>query len=149
MSEGTAIVAARQLSKTFAAPGGGVVNGVEQLSLTIRTGELTALVGPDGAGKTTFLRMVAGLLKPDAGTLRVLGSDVVADPQPVQDRIGYMPQKFGLYEDLTVQENLDLYADLHGIDPQQRRERYPRLPRMGQQRGQRVAHLPARVADIA
>ena len=78
-------------------------------------GELTALVGPDGAGKTTLMRLAAGLLRADAGELTVLGIDVAADPQQVQDRIGYMPQRFGLYEDLTVQENLDLYADLHGV----------------------------------
>ena len=70
-------------------------------------GTLTALVGPDGAGKTTLLRLVAGLMLADAGGLQVLGIDVAADPQEVQDRIGYMPQRFGLYEDLSVQENLE------------------------------------------
>ena len=65
-------------------------------------GELTALVGPDGAGKTTLMRLAAGLLPPDAGSCAVLGVDVAADPQQVQDRISYMPQRFGLYEDLTV-----------------------------------------------
>ena len=130
MSEPGAIVAARQLRKNFAAPGGAAVHAVDEVSLTIRHGELTALVGPDGAGKTTFLRLVAGLLKPDAGGLQVLGRDVVADPQPVQDRISYMPQRFGLYEDLSVQENLDLYADLHGVPQAQRRERYARMLEM-------------------
>src|SRR5205823_95150 len=66
----------------------------------------------------------------DGGELKILGIDVSADPQQVQDRIGYMPQKFGLYEDLTVQENLDLYADLHGVTVAERRERYPRLMEM-------------------
>ena len=66
----------------------------------------------------------------DAGQLRVLGVDVAADPQQVQSRIGYMPQKFGLYEDLSVQENLDLYADLHGLTVAERRQRYPRLMEM-------------------
>jgi ABC-2 type transport system ATP-binding protein len=70
------------------------------------------------------------LLAADQGELNVLGIDVGADPQQVQDRIGYMPQKFGLYEDLSVQENLDLYADLHGVSPKARRERYPRLMEM-------------------
>ena len=78
-------------------------------------GTLTALVGPDGAGKTTLIRLVAGLLTADGGELKVLGIDVAARSAEVQDRIGYMPQRFGLYEDLTVQENLDLYADLHGV----------------------------------
>ena len=66
----------------------------------------------------------------DAGELKVLGIDVAADPQQVQNRIGYMPQRFGLYEDLSVQENLDLYADLHGVTAAERRERYPRLMEM-------------------
>ena len=83
---------------------------------------LTALVGPDGAGKTTLIRLAAGLLTADAGELQVLGVDVAADPQQVQERIGYMPQRFGLYEDLTVQENLDLYADLHGVPAAKRRD---------------------------
>lgn len=122
-----ASVVADSLSKTFEASGGGPLHAVDGVSLQVRQGELTALVGPDGAGKTTLLRMMAGLLKPDAGSLRVLGIDVAQDPQAVQDRISYMPQRFGLYEDLSVQENLDLYADLHGVPQQQRRERFARL----------------------
>ncbi|OJT99916.1 MAG: ABC transporter ATP-binding protein, partial [Rhizobium sp. 63-7] len=98
--------------------------------LAVRAGELTALVGPDGAGKTTLLRMIAGLLKPDAGSLAVLGIDVAANPQSVQDRISYMPQRFGLYEDLSVQENLDLYADLHGVPQGERKERFSRMLEM-------------------
>jgi ABC-2 type transport system ATP-binding protein len=73
---------------------------------------------------------VAGLIAADAGTLEVLGIDAASDPQQIQDRIGYMPQRFGLYEDLSVQENLDLYADLHGVSAAERRERYPRLMEM-------------------
>ncbi|MGH8172666.1 MAG: ATP-binding cassette domain-containing protein, partial [Rhodanobacteraceae bacterium] len=99
-------------------------------SLTARAGQITALVGPDGAGKTTFMRMICGLLEADGGTLTVLGRDVAKEPQAVQDRISYMPQRFGLYEDLSVQENLDLYADLHGIAPELRRERFARLLQM-------------------
>ena len=95
--------------------------------MQIKTGQLTALVGPDGAGKTTFLRLIAGLYKPTAGSLEVLGMDVAKDPQSVQDRISYMPQKFGLYEDLSIQENLDLYADLHGVPMDVRKERFARL----------------------
>jgi ABC-2 type transport system ATP-binding protein len=91
---------------------------------------LTALVGPDGAGKTTLLRLIAGLMTADSGELEVLGINVAADPQTIQNRIGYMPQKFGLYEDLSVQQNLDLYADLHGITKDQRGEIYPRLMEM-------------------
>lgn len=106
------------------------VHAVADISLEVETGSLTALVGPDGAGKTTLLRMIAGLMTPDEGRLEVLGIDVTADPQAVQDRISYMPQRFGLYEDLSVQENLDLYADLHGVSPHARRERYGRLLHM-------------------
>ena len=95
---------------------------LDGVSFEARRGMLTALVGPDGAGKTTLLRLAAGLLTADAGELQVLGIDVAADPQQVQERIGYMPQTFGLYEDLTVQENLDLYADLHGVTAAKRRD---------------------------
>jgi ABC-2 type transport system ATP-binding protein len=103
---------------------------LSDVTLHVASGSLTALVGPDGAGKTTLLRMAAGLLTPSAGTLSVLGIDVAADPQTVQNRISYMPQRFGLYEDLSVQENLDLYADLHGVPPQQRQQRFARLLQM-------------------
>jgi ABC-2 type transport system ATP-binding protein len=128
MNEAAAIVVtATQLCKRFVAAGGETLRAVDEVSLQIRAGELTALVGADGAGKTSLLRMVAGLLKPDAGGLTVLGIDVGAEPQRVQDRISYMPQRFGLYEDLSVQENLDLYADLHGVPPAQRRQRFARM----------------------
>lgn len=121
-------VKAEGLRKTFDAPDGkSKVAAVDGIALQVKAGQLTALVGPDGAGKTSLLRMMAGLMKPDAGSLRVLGIDVIADPQSVQDRISYMPQRFGLYEDLGVQENLDLYADLHGVPESERRERFKRL----------------------
>jgi ABC-2 type transport system ATP-binding protein len=120
----------RELRKTFRRENGEVVHALDGVSLEAAHGTLTALVGPDGAGKTTLIRLAAGLLFAEAGELKILGIDVSADPQQVQDRIGYMPQKFGLYEDLTVQENLDLYADLHGITAEGRRERYPRLMEM-------------------
>jgi ABC-2 type transport system ATP-binding protein len=118
------------ISKTFRRETGEVVKALDNVSLKAGHATLTALVGPDGAGKTTLIRLTAGLIAPDAGTLHVLGIDVAAHPQEVQDRIGYMPQKFGLYEDLSVQENLDLYADLHGVTQGERSERYPRLMEM-------------------
>ena len=89
--------------------------GARQYFFLGRQGGLAALVGPDGAGKTTLLRLLAGLMKADGGTVTVLGIDAAKDPQAIQSRISYMPQQFGLYEDLTVRENLDLYADLHGV----------------------------------
>ena len=130
MEAAAATVVAVDLRKCFPAAGGGQVEALAGVSLSVRKGELTALVGPDGAGKTTFLRMVAGLLPADAGQLQVLGYDVARQPQQVQDRISYMPQRFGLYEDLSVQENLDLYADLHGVPLAERHARFERLLQM-------------------
>jgi ABC-2 type transport system ATP-binding protein len=118
------------ISKTFRRATGEVVKALDDVSLEARHAALTALVGPDGAGKTTLIRLAAGLMTPDAGTLSVLGIDVAATPQAVQDKIGYMPQKFGLYEDLSVQENLDLYAELHGVTQGERDKRYPELMEM-------------------
>jgi len=122
-----ATVVAERLTRTFSAPDGSTFRAIDNLSFSVGKGTLTALVGPDGAGKTTLLRMVAGLLRADEGELRVLGADVLAQPQWVQSRISYMPQKFGLYEDLSVQENLDLYADLHGVPREVRLRRFDRL----------------------
>ena len=125
--EGTPALVARGVKKTFRRESGAMVTALNGVSLSVKHGTLTALVGPDGAGKTTLIRLAAGLMRADEGAVAVLGIDVSADPQQVQERIGYMPQRFGLYEDLTVQENLDLYADLHGVASDERRERYPRL----------------------
>jgi ABC-2 type transport system ATP-binding protein len=119
------------LRKTFRdARNGGEARALDGVSIEVRPAELTALVGPDGAGKTTLIRLLAGLMRADSGTLQVLGFDPARDPQPIQDRISYMPQKFGLYEDLSVQENLDLYADLHGVSAAERAQRYPQLMEM-------------------
>jgi ABC-2 type transport system ATP-binding protein len=120
----------RDIRKTFRRDTGEVVQALAGVSMAARHGMLTALVGPDGAGKTTLMRLAAGLMTADTGELQVLGVDVAADPQQIQARIGYMPQKFGLYEDLSVQENLNLYADLHAVTAEERRERYPRLMTM-------------------
>jgi len=116
------------IHKTFHRDKGEDIRALDNVSFEVRRGALTALVGPDGAGKTTLIRLAAGLMSADLGDLSVLGIDVVNHPQQVQSRIGYMPQRFGLYEDLSVQENLDLYADLHGVGVSERRERY--LPLM-------------------
>jgi len=126
-----AAIVARELGKDFAAPGtGAAVAALSGLSIEVPAASITALVGPDGAGKTTFIRLAAGLLRPDRGSLHVLGLDVAREAQAVQARIGYMPQRFGLYEDLSVQENLDLYADLHGVPQSLRQARYARLMEM-------------------
>jgi ABC-2 type transport system ATP-binding protein len=127
---GTPAVVAQGLRKEFRREGEGMVRALDGVSFEAGHAELTALVGPDGAGKTTLMRLAAGLLRADAGSLKVLGVDVAADPQEVQDRISYMPQRFGLYDDLTVAENLDLYADLHGVSVADRAHRYPELMEM-------------------
>ncbi len=116
-----------ELTKRFTPKDRPVVTALDAVSLVAYHGELTALVGPDGAGKTTLLRLAAGLIVPDGGAISVLGVDVAREPQQVQDRIGYMPQRFGLYEDLSVLENLELYADLHGVSAEERAQRYPGL----------------------
>ncbi len=124
------VVRAEGLTRRFTGPDGRPLVALDRVWLSVPRGQLTALVGPDGAGKTTLMRMMAGLLAPDEGSLHVLGLDVTRNAQAVQDRISYMPQRFGLYEDLSVQENLDLYADLHGVPQAVRRERFARLMAM-------------------
>ena len=124
------VVRAEGLTRRFTGPDGRPLVALDRVSLSVTRGQLTALVGPDGAGKTTLMRMMAGLLAPDEGSLHVLGRDVARNAQEVQDRISYMPQRFGLYEDLSVQENLDLYAELHGVPQAVRRERFARLMAM-------------------
>ena len=79
---------------------------VQGIDLAVRRGEIFGLVGPDGAGKSTIMRMLAGILRPDAGEIRLEGVDVVADPERAKPLLSYMPQRFGLYEDLTVAENI-------------------------------------------
>jgi len=106
------------------------VEALRGVDLKVRHGAVTGLIGPDGAGKTTLMRLAAGLLRPDNGCVRVLGLDADREALQVQASIGYMPQRFGLYEDLTVQENLDLYADLQGLPGSQRAPRYEELMHM-------------------
>jgi len=125
-------VVVADLEKSFAPPhaSGERVRALAGVSFSAPPGLVTGLVGPDGAGKTTLLRIAAGLLLPDAGSVRVLGLDPGPAVSAVRERIGYMPQKFGLYEDLTVAENLALYADLQAVAPELREERCARLMAM-------------------
>jgi len=102
---------------------------IDDLTARVRPACVTGIVGPDGAGKTTLLRLIAGLLVADDGELRVLGLDPASDVYALHRRIGYMPQRFGLYEDLTVDENLSLYADLHGLAADTRERRFADLLR--------------------
>ena len=92
---------------------------VDDLSLRLARGEILAIVGPDGAGKTTLLRVLCGVLSPDAGDVELLGIDMLRDPEAGKARLGYMPQRFSLYADLTGAENLQFYADLYDVPPAQ------------------------------
>lgn len=125
---GVALVV-KQLSKSFLI-GKRKIQALHDVSFSVRHGLVTGLVGPDAAGKTTLMRLAAGLLVPDSGSINVLGMDAATQSLAVQGTIGYMPQRFGLYEDLTVQENLDLYADLQGVPEAARAERYRELMHM-------------------
>jgi len=96
---------------------------LDRLNLNIEKGELFGLVGPDGAGKTTTLRLLSGILKPSSGNARVAGLDVIRESESLKSLIGYMPQRFGLYEDLTVEENLDFFSDIFEVPKEERRKR--------------------------
>ncbi|MGD9804704.1 MAG: ATP-binding cassette domain-containing protein [Hyphomicrobiaceae bacterium] len=118
------LVSIEDASKRFSDAG---VPAIAKLSTAIKAGQVTGLVGPDGAGKTTLMRLVAGLLAPTEGRISVAGLDTMRDRKAVHELIGYMPQRFGLYEDLSVMENLDLYADLKGVDDHERAATFERL----------------------
>jgi ABC-2 type transport system ATP-binding protein len=114
------------VAKRFRA-GAGAIDALKGIDAVIAAGRITGLVGADGAGKTTLMRLIAGLLHPSTGTVRTLGLDIRTAAAAVQARIGYMPQRFGLYEDLSIAENLELYAGLHGLPPAARSQRFARL----------------------
>ncbi len=118
----TPAIVATQLSKSFAA-----VTAVQDLSLTVFPGEIFGLVGPDGAGKSTSLRMLATIMDPDSGSATVAGYDTNREAASVKDHLAYMSQKFGLYQDLTVGENINFYADLYGMSRKGRQERIEEL----------------------
>jgi len=128
-AENKTALTVHQISKTFRA-GGRTIQALLEVSFCARHGVVTGLIGPDAAGKTTLMRLAAGLLLPDTGSISVLGFDAATQSLQVQGAIGYMPQRFGLYEDLTVQQNLDLYADLQGVPKAARPARYAELMHM-------------------
>lgn len=122
------VVEIKEVTKTFTTTTG-PSTAIADLSATISEAQITSLVGPDGAGKTTLMRLMAGLLLPSQGTLQVLGQDTAHSMAELRQQIGYMPQSFGLYEELTVQENLNLYADLQDLGGSERRQRFKELLR--------------------
>ena len=122
--EGEPLVVAQGLVLRYGKALPPALNG---LSAQVRPGRITGLVGPDGAGKTSLMRLLAGLMHQQAGSLRVLGLDPATQPRELHERIGYMPQKFGLYEDLTVAENLRLYAEVRGLPAAERAATFERL----------------------
>jgi ABC-2 type transport system ATP-binding protein len=100
---------------------------VNQLNLEIKKGELFGIVGPDGAGKTTTMRLLTAIMKPSSGEAWVSGHSILHEEEQIKEKIGYMSQRFGLYEDLTVMENIDFYADLYGVPQKERPLRVERL----------------------
>jgi len=115
-------ISAKGLRRTF-----GEIVAVDNLDLDVAEGEIFGLVGPDGAGKTTTMRLLTGILAPTAGSASVADCDIVHDAELLKDRIGYMSQRFGLYPDLTVIENLVFYADIYGVPSRGRAEKIERL----------------------
>lgn len=122
MAAAAPAIRTRALRRTF-----GDRVAVEALDLEVAAGEIFGLVGPDGAGKSTTMRMLTGILPPTAGSAEVAGFDVVRDPEALKDHIGYMSQRFGLYPDLTVLENILFYADIYGVASRGRGERIDQL----------------------
>lgn len=119
------LVSISSLSKQF-----GAQKALDRIEVSFPENRFIALAGPDGAGKTTLLRILAGLLLPTEGSVSIQGLDTIKDAQKIHERIGYMPQRFGLYEDLTVEQNLNLYADLQGVLGQEREKVFQELLEM-------------------
>jgi len=117
---------------------------IKNLSLAVNKGEIFGIIGPDGAGKTTFLRILAGVIAPDAGTIESCGVDVVKDPEAMKDKIGVMPQNFSLYPDLTIEENLKFFGRMYGVPKAEfetRKERLLRITNLAPFSKRRAEHL--------
>ncbi len=133
------IIETRQLRREF-----GKTVAVDSLDMTIYRGEIFGLVGPDGAGKTTTLRLLAAIMDPSDGAAMVAGYDTTRDPEAIKERIGYMAQSFSLYRDLSVEENINFFADVFGVSGKVRKERIERLlafARLSQFRKRRAGQL--------
>lgn len=123
-------VVTRELTKKF-----GDFTAVDRLTIEIRPGEVVGFLGPNGAGKTTAVRMLCGILTPTSGEATVLGYDLIDQTEEIKKRIGYMSQKFSLYEDLTAKENLEFYAGVYGIEPKRRRRKVAEMLAMAELAG--------------
>jgi ABC-2 type transport system ATP-binding protein len=139
MNEHQPVIKTENLTRRF-----GDLVAVDRLNLGIKRGEIFGLVGPDGAGKTTTIRMLAAIMDPSDGSATVAGYDTMKEAEPIKHHIGYMAQQFNLYGDLSVQENLDFFADVFGVRGQERRERIAQLlsfARLTEFTRRRAAHL--------
>src|SRR6266852_3911241 len=121
----TSAVSAQELTKVY-----GEITAVDHLSLEVRQGEVFAFLGPNGSGKTTTIRMLCGIIRPTSGQGHVLGFDVATQSESIKARIGYMSQRFALYEDLTVRENLEFYAGVYQVSGARRIARVAELIEM-------------------
>ncbi len=125
MNEASPSVEVRELTKLF-----GDFTAVDRISFTVSRGEIFGFLGPNGAGKTTTIKMLCGLILPSSGWGRVAGHDIVREPEQIRARIGYMSQRFSLYQDLTVEENLDFYGTIYGLEGRRLKERKEFILRM-------------------
>ncbi|MFH1619903.1 MAG: ATP-binding cassette domain-containing protein, partial [bacterium] len=116
--DGLPLIEVQDISKNY-----GSLTAVAGAAFAVRRGTICGLVGSDGAGKTTLLRMIATMIKPSGGRILINGMDAVRQRSEVKNLLGYMPQRFGLYLDLTVNENLDFFMDIYGIYGQERESR--------------------------
>lgn len=110
----------------------GSFTAVDRLNIRIKPGEIYGFLGPNGAGKTTAIRMLCGILQPSSGTATVLGHDLLRETEKIKGRIGYMSQKFSLYDDLTVEENLNFYAGIYTVPPKEKKDRIDEMIEMAQ-----------------
>jgi ABC-2 type transport system ATP-binding protein len=125
MKDQSPIISVRGLTKKF-----GDFTAVDHVSFEVLPGEVVGYLGPNGSGKTTTIRMLCGLLHPTEGSIHILGMDVVQDPEPVKQHIGYMSQKFALYDDLTVRENLEFYIGVYDVPPELEQQRLDEILHM-------------------
>ena len=118
MNDDEPIIQTRHLSRHF-----GALIAVKDLNLEVKRGEIFGVLGPNGAGKSTTIRMLCGILDPSGGSGTVVGFDIARESEKIKERIGYMTQRFSLYEDLSVEENLTFYAGIYGVPLRRRRDR--------------------------